>query len=228
VHVFDPQETILLSLRKQFPGIITSSTDRAGAAGAEVVFLAVHPPAMMETLAGIRNMVKPDAILVSLAPKITMQKISDALGGFVNIARINPSASTVINKGLNPVCFSPQMAEEKKADVVSLMQHLGKLPQIAEHKIEAYAMISAMGHTYFWPQIEKLRELAVSFGMDDVEAKAVIAEMLHGTVNTLFKSGLSYAEVVDLIPVKPLGDVESTILGYYDQYLNGLYQKIKA
>jgi pyrroline-5-carboxylate reductase len=114
-----------------------------------------------------------------------------------------------------------------KALVKGLMLPIGTLPEVAESKIEAYAMISAMGHTYFWPQIQKLKELALSFGMDDAEATNVVAEMLHGTSETLFKSGLSYAEVADLIPVKPMAEVESTILGYYDQYLVPLYQKIK-
>jgi hypothetical protein len=34
-------------------------------------------------------------------------------------------------------------------------------------------------------------------------------------------------EVEDLIPVKPMSEVEETIKGYYDQYLTGIYNKIK-
>ena len=84
-----------------------------------------------------------------------------------------------------------------------------------------------MGHTYFFFQFQKLKELAVDFGMGEEEAKAVISDMLCGTTETLFYSKLSYEEVVDLVPIKPLGEVEETIKGYYDQYLTGLYNKIK-
>jgi pyrroline-5-carboxylate reductase len=227
VMVFDPHESVLGALKTQFPQIISSSDNITVAAGAEIVFLAVHPPVMMETLAKIDGMLNPQTILISLAPKFTIQKMTDALSGFSNIVRINPSASSIINKGLNPVCYSASMSDEMKALVKGLMLPIGTLPEVAESKIEAYAMISAMGHTYFWPQIQKLKELARSFGMDDEEATNVVAEMLHGTSETLFKSGLSYAEVADLIPVKPMAEVESTILGYYDQYLVPLYQKIK-
>jgi pyrroline-5-carboxylate reductase len=227
VRIFDPQEEVLRAMKKQFPETDTSVNDVSGAAGADIVFLAVHPPVMMETLAKINGLLNPQTILISLAPKFTIQKMTDALSGFSNIARINPSASSIINKGLNPVCYSASMTDEMKALVKGLMLPIGTLPEVAESKIEAYAMISAMGHTYFWPQIQKLKELALSFGMDDAEATNVVAEMLHGTSETLFKSGLSYAEVADLIPVKPMAEVESTILGYYDQYLVPLYQKIK-
>ncbi len=228
IQVFDPQEAVLGRLRSQFPEIVTSSSDISGAAGADIVFLAIHPPMMMESLDKIKGILNPNAILISLAPKFTIQKMSDALGGFSNIARINPSASSIINKGLNPVCYSAAMTVEMKALVQELMLPLGTLPEVAEPKIEAYAMVSAMGHTYFWPQIQKLHELAISFGMDESEAKAVIAEMLNGTSETLFNSGLSYAEVVDLVPVKPLTEVELTINGYYEEYLTALFNKIKA
>ncbi|MCX6242089.1 MAG: NAD(P)-binding domain-containing protein [Bacteroidetes bacterium] len=228
VIVFDPQEAVLNALKLKFEGITITSTDLAKAASADVVFLAVHPPVMMETLAKIKDVLKPDSILVSLAPKFTILKMSEALGGFPNIARVNPSASSIINKGINPVCFSPSMAEDNKALLISLMQPFGVSPEVKDFKIEAYAMISAMGHTYFWFQIQKLKELAIEFGMEEKEAETVISKMLHGSCETLFTSGLTYAEVVDMVPVKPLGEVEETIRGYYDQYLISLFNKIKS
>ena len=76
-------------------------------------------------------------------------------------------------------------------------------------------------------RIQKLKELAVTFGMNEKEAQTAITEMLWGTTETLFKSGLPYSEVADLVPVKPMGEVEETIKGYYDQYLTGIFNKIK-
>ncbi len=75
------------------------------------------------------------------------------------------------------------------------------MPEISDSKIEAYAVISAMGHTYFNFQLQKLKELAVSFGMDEDEASKAITYMFWGTTETLFNSGLSYSEVADLVPV---------------------------
>ena len=60
------------------------------------------------------------------------------------------------------------------------------MPEVDDSKIEAYAVISAMGHTYFNFQLRKLKELAVSFGMDDPEAEKTISNMLLGTTETLF------------------------------------------
>ena len=84
-----------------------------------------------------------------------------------------------------------------------------------------------MGHTYFFFQLQKLKELAISFGMEEEKAQKALSNMLWGTTETLFRSGLSYTEVADLVPVKPMADVEDVIKGYYDQYLTAIFQKIK-
>ena len=49
-----------------------------------------------------------------------------------------------------------------------------------------------------------------------------IAEMTKGAVKALFKSGLSYGEVTNLIPVKPLGGEEHNIRQIYETRLTGV------
>ncbi len=215
------------ALKAKFPEVIVGADNLKEVVACDVLIVALHPPMIMETLSKIKGLLSEKTVLISLAPKLTIEKISSALGGFANIARMNPSASTIVNKGVNPVTFSPKMEGKTKETILNLLKPLGTSPVVVEPKIEAYAMIAAMGHTYYFFQLQKLKELAVSYGMDEDEARNAITEMLWGTTDTLFKSGLSYPEVIDLVPLKPLADVEETINGYYDQYLNGLYNKIK-
>jgi pyrroline-5-carboxylate reductase len=119
------------------------------------------------------------------------------------------------------------MSERNRNSVLELLGILGKVPVVNESKIEAYAVISAMGSTYFWFQLQKLKELAVEYGMDEAEAKEVILQMMKGTIHTLFNSDIPTAEVMDLVPVKPIGEYEEMIKAYYTEKLNGIYQKIK-
>lgn len=227
ISVYDPNPVVVDHLKEMFPAILASSTDQKSPATADLVFLAVHPPVMMECLATIKPLLHPSATVVSLAPKFTIGKIASVLTENPAIARINPSASTWINQGINPICFASGMSADQKEQLLKLMEPIGISSEIEESKIEAHAMISAMGHTYFWFQLQKMKELAVGFGMDSAEAEAVISGMMHGTVETLFHSGLTYPEVVDLVPVKPLGPVENTISGFFDEYLVPLYNKIR-
>lgn len=227
VVVFDINQEISGLLKNKYPEILIAQNIQEAVKELELVVLAVHPPVLMDVLESIKEHVSQNTLIVSLAPKITIEKISAALGGRVNIARLNPSASSFVNKGVNPIAFSVQMKNEIGEQLIQLLSKLGSTPVVEEAKIEAYAMISAMGPTYFFFQLQKLKELAVSFGMEEQEAQKVISDMLWGTTETLFGSGLTYLEVVDLIPVKPMGEVENIISGYYDNYLNAIFNKIK-
>lgn len=225
VTVFDINEEALKSINTMFPKVQTFSNFES-IANSELVIISVHPPIMMETLEKLKGKLKQGSVLISFAPKFSINKIATIIGGYDNIARMNPSASTIVNKGVNPISFSATFDQAKKIEIFDLFKNIGISNEIEDNKIEAYAVISAMGHTYFNFQIQKLKELAITFGMDETEAQSIIANMLLGTTETLFNSGLNYTEVVDLVPVKPMAEVEETIKGFYDQYLTGIYNKI--
>jgi len=228
IIVFDPDKNVLTNLQAKIPEIICESENLQSSANCDIVILAIHPPIMVETLTKIKPFLKDDAILLSLAPKISIQKIKEVLGGFSNISRAIPSAPGIILQGIHPVAFSDEMSEDKKDLILEILESLGETPVVIESKLEAYALICAMGSTYFWFQLNKLQELAMKFGMDKTESKEVIAGMIEGSVNTLLFSDYTPEEVMDLIPVKPIGEFEETIKGFYEEKLTALFEKIKT
>jgi len=105
---------------------------------------------------------------------------------------------------------------------------LGEFPEVDEKKLEAYAIITGMGPTYFWPQFYKLIELSKFFGLNEKEISESLTKMIEGSLNTIFNSNLDPEEVMDLIPVKPLGDEEKNILNIYEIKLKPLFEKLKT
>jgi pyrroline-5-carboxylate reductase len=227
ISVYETNETVLNALKADYPQIETSGTDSSKAASSDWVFIALHPPMLMQTITAIKNSVKKDAMVISLAPKITIEKIKSVLPDVPNIARMNPNAGSYVNKGYNPVFFAQSAEKSVINEFLEVFVKLGKVPVVPENQIEAYAMVSAMGHTYFWYQLQQLKELGLSYGLSESEANETISSMLCGTTETLFNSGLNYDKVVDLVPVRPMAEHENTIREYYKTCLNGLYQKIK-
>lgn len=227
ISVYETNEAVLSALKSDFHEIETSNTDNASAASSDWVFIALHPPVLMETLNSVKNSIKKDALVISLAPKITLDKIQTVLADIPNLARMNPNAGTYVNKGYNPVCFALTADKKIVNEFINIFEKLGKVPIVPENQIEAYAVLSAMGHTYFWYQLQQLKELGLSYGLSESEANETISAMLSGTTETLFNSGLSYEKVVDLVPVKPLAEHENTVREFFKTCLNGIYQKIK-
>jgi pyrroline-5-carboxylate reductase len=149
------------------------------------------------------------------------------LGGFTRLARVIPNAPSVVNFGFNPVAFSPALSAPEKLELSALLGPLGECPEVAEEKLEAYAILTAMGPTYLWFQLQALREVAAGFGLNDAEITPALKRMICGATRTLLQSGLTPAEVMDLIPVKPLAEMEPQVSEMYRTRLPALYQRIK-
>jgi len=225
ISVFDTNSETLQALKLKFPFIqILSSASEA--ARKDIVFLALHPPVIMETLEKIKNDITEQTIFISLAPKITIEKMSTILST-TQIARLIPNATSVINHGYNPISFAPNMSEIQKWYILEMLNLLGHTFETAEEKLEAYALLSAMLPTYFWFQWHELETIGTELGLSNAECRESIFETLNAALNTMYRSGMSAADVMNLIPVKPMADHEPQIKAMYQEKLTGLFQKIK-
>lgn len=227
IVVSDPDAAALARLQEQFSTITAVANDNAAAAAQDIIFVALHPPAIPDALTQVKSSLKSQAIVVSLAPKWTIAKLAGLLDGFDRLARAIPNAPSIVGTGFNPVTYASTLPMTDRDVVRSLFAPLGNCCEVVEEKLEAYAILTGMGPTYFWPLLYELVTLGETFGLSRSEAESGVKQMLTGTVATMLESGLSAAGVQDLIPVKPLADVEQAILDAYRAKLPALYHKIK-
>jgi len=225
VVVFDTNVDVMGALKISFPNIVVAETPEQ-AAQQQTVFIALHPPVIMETLGQIAETVSADAPVISLAPKITIEKIASKLKT-PNIARMIPNATSYINEGYNPVTFSDGFAENDKLHLMEVLKLLGNTFEVEEYKLEAYALLSAMLPTYFWFQWKELIGMGDPMGLTVEESNVAVQQTLQAAMNLYFESGLSPEEVMDLIPVKPIGEHQGQIIEIYQTKLMGLFEKIK-
>jgi len=227
VVVSDVDNGVLSKLREKFPVVRISPGDNRAPAARDIVFLALHPPASLAALDEIKETLKPGAVLVSLVPKITIARLSEKLGGFSRIVRMIPNAPSIVGAGFNPSAFSSALGVAEKASLMDFFKTLGDCPEVAERDLEAYAVLAAMGPTYFWFQWEELENLGAAFGLEREAARKALSATIGGAAQTYFHSGLTGGEVMDLIPVKPLKDDEEDIRSKYRTRLGPLYDRIK-
>lgn len=225
VVVGEPDPEVRRKLDARFPGV-TCGDDCAPPAHQDVVFIALHPPVLRKALPGMAEALGDSSVVVSLAPVVTLSELSLLLGGFDRVARMIPNAPSLIGDGYNPTVFGPGVPEPDRAALGDLFAAFGRCPEVEEEKLEAYAVLTAMGPTYLWFQLEELRSLGTSFGLGEEEARAGLAAMVHGAARLLFESDLEFAEVEDTIPVKPLAEDAPGIVEAYRRRLVPLHRKL--
>ena len=212
----------------QFPGIRSAGSDNTVPAGQELVFVSLHAHTLAAPLEAVAASLSPKSIVISLAPKVSTAQLSSILGGFNRIVRMIPNAPSVVNSGYNPVVYSSALSETEKQELKSLFAVLGDVPEVPENDLEAYAILCAMGPTYFWFQFRELVDIAATFGLTKPAAEQAIEKMLTGAVKTFFHSGLTPEQVFDLVPLRPLSDQEAAIRETYRTKLDGVFKKLKG
>jgi pyrroline-5-carboxylate reductase len=224
IRVHEPDDTAFARLDEQCPGVRRSSMNDAAAA--DVVFLALHPPALASLMPALRECLDAQSIVVSLAPKIPLSILRAGVGTG-RVVRMIPNAPSIIGRGYNPVAFAEGLDTAAREDLSVLFAPWGACPEVPEGDLEAYAILTGMGPTYFWYQWQALRDLAAQFGLSNGRRDEALQHMLDGALATLLQGGLPPAAVMDLIPVRPLEAIEASVTAAYRTTLPALFAKIR-
>jgi len=224
VLVSEPEEKAFAQLVELCAAVRRSSLEQVAAA--DVVFLALHPPALASALPILRPCLGARAIVISLAPKIPLSTLTEGLGT-ARVVRMIPNAPSIIGRGYNPVVFGRGVDATARQRLSAIFEPWGVSPEVVERDLEAYAILTGMGPTYFWFQWQALRDIAGQMGLSGDHADAALRSMLDGALATLLESGLLPADVMDLIPVRPLEAIESNVTSAYREALPALLEKIR-
>jgi len=72
-----------------------------------------------------------------------------------------------------------------------------------------------------------LIEIGSQIGLTAEESQNTVRDTLLAAIRSYFYSELNPDEVIDLIPVKPIGEHEGEIKAIFNQKLLSLFEKIK-
>jgi len=225
IKVCDKSNDVLTKLNAEFPSIQVTKNAKE-VVNSELVIIALHPPVIPETLNELKSLIDKNSIVISLAPKISIERLLFGLG-LPKIVRVIPNATSFINKGYNPVSFSDGVSEQEKQDILELFRELGYTFETDEYKLESFAIISALLPTYFWFQWDELEKIASKIGLEPKEAKEAIRQTLLAATQLFYNPDLTHEEVMNLIPVKPVAEHEKLIRECFSNNLLLLFEKIK-
>ena len=119
--VSDPDPEARRRIWARFPGMAVGA-DNMEPARQDVVFLALHPPALRKALPEIASALAASVVVVSLAPVVTLAELSRLLGGFGRVVRMIPNAPSLVGDGFNPTAYSPALATQHRA-LLAAMAH---------------------------------------------------------------------------------------------------------
>jgi pyrroline-5-carboxylate reductase len=146
---------------------------------ADVVVLSVKPQNMDDVLGEIKDSVKADTLVISIAAGITTAKIAGILGG-VSIIRVMPNTPALIGEGASAL-YARDVSENSMEMAVELFAAVGKAVVVdKEELIDAVTAVSGSGPAYFFLLMEEMIKAGEKLGLPSDVAKELVLQTAKG------------------------------------------------
>ncbi|TMU88437.1 pyrroline-5-carboxylate reductase [Bacillus sp. BHET2] len=191
------QET-LDKVAEQF-GVETTSDNRTVAAASDIVFLAVKPDQYQELISTIKDSLKKDAIIITIAAGITIEWMEERLSKSMKIVRTMPNTPSLVGEGMTAYCVNEKMTDSDLKDVQSTLESFGKAEKVEEALMDAIPAVSGSSPAYVFMFIEALADGAVLQGIPRKQAYELAAQAVLGAAKMVLETGTHPGELKDAV-----------------------------
>ncbi len=180
-------------------GILTKESNEEVAKESEVLILAVKPQFLGDVIDGIRDVIKPETLIISIAAGKTIPWLENSFGKEIKLVRCMPNTPALVGEGCTGVCVNAQVSEEEKIFSVKLMESFGKASVVTENLMDAVVAVSGSSPAYVFMFIEAMADAAVDAGMPRAQAYEFAAQAVYGSAKLVLETGKHPGELKDMV-----------------------------
>ena len=178
---------------------IEVTEDNRKAAAAEVLILSVKPQFYADAIAEIRDCIRDDQLVITIAPGKTLSWLEEQFGKRVKIVRTMPNTPALVGEGMTAACVNQYVTEEEKAYALKILDSFGKVELVPEHVIDAVVAVSGSSPAYVFMFIEAMADAAVAEGMPRTQAYEFAAQAVYGSAKMVLETGKHPGELKDMV-----------------------------
>ncbi len=180
-------------------GIEVNSSNAAVAAQSQTLVLAVKPQFLEEVIREIRDAVRPDTLIISIAAGKSLNWLEEAFGGKRKLVRCMPNTPALVGEGCTGVCVNGAVSEEETRYSLSLMESFGKASLVEERLMDAVGAVSGSSPAYVFMFIEAMADAGVAAGMPRAQALAFASQAVYGSARLVLETGKHPGELKDMV-----------------------------
>lgn len=178
----------LASLQERF-GIHTTHSNQEAAANSDILFLAVKPYLFSEVIGEIKDSIKKDTLLISIAAGQPIAAIEAMFGTDIKLVRAMPNTPALVGEAMSALCTNKNVCDEELSDAVSIFNSFGKCEIINESLMDAVIGVSGSSPAYVYMFIEAMADAAVADGMPRTQAYKFAAQSVLGSAKMVLETG---------------------------------------
>ena len=180
-------EASRVRVNKEF-GIYMTEDNKEAAEKADVIVLSVKPQFYEEVICEIKDVMKDNQIVVTIAPGKTLAWLEEKFGKPVKLVRTMPNTPAMVQEGMTGVCKNTYVTESEMEHVCDILRGFGEVETV-----------SGSSPAYVFMMIEAMADAAVAEGMPRKQAYKFAAKAVMGSAKMVLETGKHPGELKDMV-----------------------------
>lgn len=170
-------------------GIVASLDNREVASSADILLLAVKPYQLENVISQIRDVVRRETVVVSVAAGKSIEQMKKMFGGKVLLVRAMPNTPALVGEAMSALSPDDGVGEEQLATVCRIFESFGKVEVVPESLLDVVVGVSGSSPAYVYLFIEAMADAAVADGMQREQAYVFAAQSVMGAAKMVLETG---------------------------------------
>lgn len=197
----------LLKIADSF-GIRTTRDNKHLVRESHIVLLAVKPQSMREVLEDIREAVREEQLLISIAAGVPLKKIDALLGKDIPLIRAMPNTPALVLSGMIVLAPKPGVSQYHMEAAKRIFNAVGKTAVVEEGMMDAVTALSGSGPGFIFRIMECFIKAGEDLGFDRDTSTVLVLQTFLGSARLANEWGESLSHLKDMV-TSPGGTTEA-------------------
>ena len=162
---------------------------------ADVVVLAVKPKDAGEVLKQLKDVLRPDQLIVSVVAGLTIATMERLIGRAQPIVRTMPNTSSTIGYGATGLACSPAVSPAQRDWAVQMLGAVGIVAVLDENLLDLVTGVSGSGPAYVYYLMEAMIAAGTEGGLSEETAKWLVLQTVLGAARMVELTGENPADL---------------------------------
>ncbi|MCA1056572.1 pyrroline-5-carboxylate reductase [Rossellomorea aquimaris] len=191
-------QSTCMKVEQEF-GVKCTEDNPAVAAFSDILFLSIKPDQHQTVISEVKDHVKENAIVVTIAAGITMEWLEAQFGRTLKVVRTMPNTPSLVGEGMTAYCVNGRLSDGEMDQISSVLRSFGKAELVDETLMDAIPAVSGSSPAYAFMFIEALADGAVLQGIPRKQAYELAAQAVLGAAKMVLETGKHPGELKDAV-----------------------------
>ena len=198
IYGADVSDAMVEKRAKEF-GIHTGKDNVAVVREADYLVLAVKPQFAADAIAGFKDALRKDQVVISIMAGKTVAWLEEHLGSGIKCVRCMPNTAALVGAAITAVTPNSKVTEEELKVALQILESCGRASVVPEHLMDAVVGVSGSAPAYVFMFIEAMADAAVEEGMPRAQAYEFAAQAVYGSAKLMIDTGKHPGELKDMV-----------------------------